>query len=310
MKRMFPFILALLLLAACGAEPVEATPTPVLTTPTTAPMPSASPLPDYVPPMDFEPVSVWQAEHFCGRALLYLGAETDGVTPFKVYSCFTYEVVDYLDGNMLMSARALSAEAAGSGDFSVDCSKGGLWLEPVLGTSSLTGKLSVDGDRLTLEYTGCERASWAENIQGFECRLGGGQPVIDSGTGENDSVQYLPTEFKRLPDEYLGRAMYWMPMFEEEASAGQLRGLKAGDSYADIVARFPSPLDIWSRDPRTVSAPDGWYDTFYGSEAGTVFAALYYKDGLPSTVLITCCSYASFQLDEGLRITELSVAAK
>ena len=207
-----PLILALLLLAACGAEAVEAATETAVTTPTAAPMPEASSLPDYIPPMDFEPVSVWQAEHFCGRALLYLGMEEDGVTPFKVYSCFTYEVVDYLDGNMLMSSRAFSAKAVDSGDFSVDCSKHGRWLEPVLGTSELTGKLSVDGDRLTLEYTGHERAAWAKDTPGFECRLSGGQPVIDSGTGENDSVQYLPTEFKRLPDEYLGRAMYWMPM--------------------------------------------------------------------------------------------------
>ena len=72
MKRMIPLILALLLLAACGAEPAEATPTAVLATPTPAPMPSASPLPDYIPPMDFEPVSVWQAEPFGadGYALL------------------------------------------------------------------------------------------------------------------------------------------------------------------------------------------------------------------------------------------------
>lgn len=310
MKRIIPLILVLLLLAACGEGVAEAIPTPAVTTPTAAPMPEASSLPDYIPPMDFEPVSVWQAERFCGRALLYLGAEEDGSTPFKVYSCFTYEVVEYLDGNMLMSSRAFSAKAVDSGDFSVDCGKHGLWLEPVLGMSALTGKLSVDGDRLTLEYTGFERAAWAEDTPGFECRLSGGQPFIDSGTGENDSVQYLPTEFKRLPDEYLGRAMYWMPMFEEEASAGRLRGLEVGDTYADIVARFPSPLDIWSRDPRSVSAPDGWYDTFYGSEAGMVFAALFYEGGVPSTVLIACCSYASFRLDKGLNITEVSVVIR
>ena len=89
MKRIIPLILALLLLAACGAEVVEATPTPAVTTPTAAPMPEASSLPDYIPPMDFEPVSVWQAEHFCGRALLYLGAEEGGSTPFKVWNILT-----------------------------------------------------------------------------------------------------------------------------------------------------------------------------------------------------------------------------
>lgn len=317
MKKVFLIILLLMFLTSCGIYALDETPassdmpepTP---NPATQPvaLQSPGPRPNYIPPMDFEPVSVWQAEHFCGRALLYLGAEEDGVTPFKVYSSFTYDVVDYLDGNMLMSARAFSAKAVDSGEFSVDCGKHGLWLEPVLGASALTGRLSVDGDRLTLSYTGCERADWAEDTPGFEFSLSGGQPVIDSGTGENDSVQYLPTEFKRLPDEYLGRAMYWMPMFEEEASAGQIRGLGVGDTYADIVVRFPNPLEIWSRDPRSVSAPDGWYDTFYGSEAGTVFAALFYEGGVPSTVLIACCSYASFRLDKGLNITEFSIIAK
>ena len=250
MKRSLAIVLAaamLLLLAACGAEVVEATPTPAVTTPTAAPMPEASSLPDYIPPMDFEPVSVWQAEHFCGRALLYLGAEEDGSTPFKVYSCFTYEVVEYLDGNMLMSARAFSAKAVDSGEFSVDCGKHGLWLEPVLGASALTGRLSVDGDRLTLSYTGFERAAWAEDTPGFEFSLSGGQPVIDSGTGENDSVQYLPTEFKRLPDEYLGRAMYWMPMFEEEASAGSRSGTAMRTS--SCASRTPSTSGAATRAP-------------------------------------------------------------
>ena len=84
---------------------------------------------------------------------------------------------------MLMSARAFSAKAVDSGEFSVDCGKHGLWLEPVLGASALTGRLSVDGDRLTLSYTGFERAAWAEDTPGFEFSLSGGQPVIDSGTG-------------------------------------------------------------------------------------------------------------------------------
>ena len=82
MRRIIPLILALLFLAACGAEPAEAAQSPVLTTPTPAP------LPDYIPPMDFEPVSVWQAEPFGvdGYALMYLGGETDGIIPFKVFS--------------------------------------------------------------------------------------------------------------------------------------------------------------------------------------------------------------------------------
>ena len=34
------------------------------------------------------------------------------------------------------------------------------------------------------------------------------------------------------------------------------------------------------------------------------------RGGVPSTVLITCCSYASFRLDEGLNITEVSVVIR
>lgn len=66
MKRLIPLALALLLLAACGAPAAEATPTP-------APLSFDGEQPDYIPPMDFTPVSVWQAETFGsnGRAAVY-----------------------------------------------------------------------------------------------------------------------------------------------------------------------------------------------------------------------------------------------
>ena len=104
---------------------------------------------DYIPPMGFEPVSVWEAEPFGdgGQALLYMGEETDGVTPFKVFSCFSYDTSEYLDTNSLLSTRSFSARADAAGEFSVDCGKEGRFLEPVLALSKLEGRIELSAAR-------------------------------------------------------------------------------------------------------------------------------------------------------------------
>ena len=103
MRKILLLVLLALLLSACSAPgagegpaptpaetPVVAetpAPTPVPTPePALSLLPDAGPLPDYIPPMGFEPVSVWEAEPFGdgGQALLYMGEETDGVTPVQL----------------------------------------------------------------------------------------------------------------------------------------------------------------------------------------------------------------------------------
>ena len=326
MRKILLLMLFALCLSACGAPgagegpaptpaetPVVAetpAPTPVPTPePALSLLPDAGPLPDYIPPMGFEPVSVWEAEPFGdgGQALLYMGEETDGVTPFKVFSCFSYDTSEYLDTNSLLSTRSFSARADAAGEFSVDCGKEGRFLEPVLALSKLEGRIELSGGTLALSYTEHSLQPWADGLNSLSVRLEGWQPRIDTGTASIDSVQYLPTAFKRLPDEAMGRAMYSMPVFEEEirAEPGSLRGLSAGSSYMDVISRIPCPIQLRRSDPRSITAPSGWYESYYGSEAGTAFATLNYRDGRPYELCICNVHHAAFYLDEELNVTEV-----
>ena len=94
MKRIIPLILALLLLAACGAEAVEATPTSeptekVSPTPEPAETSSAVPLVHSeftLPDPGFEPDSYWLAESFGDRGSgLLLSRENGGDLEFKCW---------------------------------------------------------------------------------------------------------------------------------------------------------------------------------------------------------------------------------
>ena len=325
MKRIIPLLLALLLLAACGAEAVEPTPTavladiaeptptPVLTTPAPAPMPSASPLPEYVPPLDFEPVSVWRAEPFGldGEAVLYLGEAR-----FKV---FTY----YANGNRsgLTESRAFSADISG-GAFTVDLAANRDGPSPIPDVTALSGEISQEGGRLLLSYTGVETLS-------TEFDLAGG--VITRASGYN--TQYLPLEFYELSGDDAAMAMYSMPACADEMSwcpnsgdtaflyekdycyltddpeyAPGLRGLELGDSFADIAARLPNELDA-GFDPR-VLGPDaveqrqGEHElTFYGCRSGFSMASLVYLDEIPAYVTVwAVASSIRYFLDENLEI--------
>ena len=70
MKKVFLIILLLMFLTSCGIYALDETPaSSVMPEPTPSPatqlvaLESPGPRPNYIPPMDFEPVSVWQAEH-------------------------------------------------------------------------------------------------------------------------------------------------------------------------------------------------------------------------------------------------------
>ena len=229
------------------------------------------------------------------------------MTPFKVFSCFSYDTSEYLDTNSLLSTRSFSARADAAGEFSVDCGKEGRFLEPVLALSKLEGRIELSGGTLALSYTEHSLQPWADGLNSLSVRLEGWQPRIDTGTASIDSVQYLPTAFKRLPDEAVGRAMYSMPVFEEEirAEPGSLRGLSAGSNYMDVISRIPCPIQLRSSDPRSIIAPSGWYESYYGSEAGTAFATLNYRDGRPYELCICNVHHAAFYLDEELNVTEV-----
>ena len=316
MKRIIPLILALLLLAACGAEAAEATPT---SEPTeiaeTAPalLSEAKELTEYVPPLDFEPLSVWRAEPFGidGEAVLYLGE-----TRFKV---FTYYANGHEAG--LTESRAFSADVSGC-VFTVDLAinKGGSL--PIPGVTALSGEIRQEDGRLLLSYTDAE-------TDAAEVELAGG--VVTRASG--DGTQYLPLEFYELTGDEAALTMYSMPVCADEMSwcpnsgdtaflykkdycyltddpkyAPGLRGIELGDSFADIAARLPNGLDE-NFDPRVLS-PDavelcqGEHElVLYGCSAGYSRAALVYLDGVPAYVtVLAIASSVDYFFDENLEI--------
>lgn len=310
MKRLVPLAISLLLilsLVACG-EGVEESVTP-RPTPTQVTLPRlnyirAAEQPDYIPPMDFAPVSVWQAKPFGngGRALLYMGAEENGEIPFKVFSSFYYELSP-LQELPLLSARSFSGKIRPDSRFDISCELTDCRLSPVHGLSELYGRADLSDETVRFSYVGYELAPWS--AQTLTVDLDACQPVIDSGDSTLDSVQYLPVEFFRLPDESLGSAMYYMPVFEEELLNTQNpRGLQVGDTYANLEGRLPNPFNY--RDPKSVVAPSGWYQCLYGDEAST-FRALISYNIEPEYVSVSAHSWAVFYLDEDLNITNIEI---
>lgn len=322
MKRIIPLILALLLLAACGAEVVEATLSAgVSATPEpsenfeAAPVPlqEAKELTKYMPPLDFEPLSVWRAEPFGidGEAVLYLGEAR-----FKV---FTYYTNGHEAG--LTESRAFSADISG-GAFTVDLAINKDGSLPIPGVTALSGEIRQEDGRLSLSYTDAE-------TDAAEVELAGG--VVTRASG--DGTQYLPLEFYELTGDKAALAMYSMPVCADEMSwcpnsgdtaflyekdycyltddpeyAHGLRGIELGDNFADIAARLPNGLDE-DFDPRVLS-PDaielrqGEHElVLYGCSGGYSRAALVYLDGVPAYVtVLAIASSIKYFLDENLEI--------
>ena len=144
----------------------------------------------------------------------------------------------------------------------------------------------------------------ADGLNSLSVRLEGWQPRIDTGTASIDSVQYLPTAFKRLPDEAMGRAMYSMPVFEEEirAEPGSLRGLSAGSNYMDVISRIPCPIQLRSSTRGASSPPRG--TKLLRQRGRDAFATLNYCDGRPYELCVCNVHHAAFYLDEELNVTD------
>ena len=266
MKRIIPFILIFALLTACGtpaAAPSSAPSAVPSETPqsTTAPTPALyedltlehlpyePDQPDYIPPMDFEPVSVWQAEAFGdnGRALLYIGEEENGITPFKMFVVNKF----YLSGGDIPYARSLDCRSF-SGSFKGDdgvytfdaaCYTGGderyeRYLLEAACIDGISGGMNMSGNALTMTYASASPCDGMTIKTDFDA----GAPNVECTRGEygsNPRRLYLPVGFIRLPEDRLGKAMYQMPAFSEELEPDGLRGLGIGDSMIDALFRIP-----------------------------------------------------------------------
>lgn len=243
MKRILPLTLALLLLAACGTPGAEVTATP-------APLSFDGEQPDYIPPMDFTPVSVWQAETFGsnGRALLYMGHETDGVIPFKVFAVNKF----YFSGGDIPYARSLDCRSfSGSfradGDcytfdasfYTGDSERYHRYLIEAACIDDISGSANINGDMLTMNYIS---ATPDGDSVSLKTDFATSTPSAECSWGENDTSPkklYLPSSFIKLPEEQLSQAMYQMPAFVEELDSDGFRSLGVGDSIIDILFRIP-----------------------------------------------------------------------
>ena len=335
MKRVLPFLLALLLLTACGAPAAEpspsATPQPGIETPQPVPTPApteftyvqptvppvqdgvaahylpyAGRQPDYIPPMDFTPVSVWQSAPFGegGRALLYMGEEKDGVTPCKVFSCYDYSKRP-LDISISNYANNFDLALSSSREFEVGDGDGdGVVL---IDTKSLKGTAELSGDSLVLTYTKAEKQFDSDNVTYV---LDDGSPRAVDHNVLSDSymlIQYLPVKFERLPDEDIGQAMYWLPAFDVEmdTETGTVRGIGVGSNLMELLARF---LNRYLNDPRYIDAPALWEEQIYGSVDGLFRMWIEYgEDSTMSVKVLARGTGATMTLDENLSITEISI---
>ena len=313
MRKVLLLALLALCLSACGAgneaapgasetpahaETPEAAAEPALMT-----LPNPGEQPYYLPPMGFEPAGVYLAEPFGdgGRALLYVGREVDGATPFKVFSAFNYAQRP-LDTAYGTEATCFGSATAPDGSWSLAGADGGSMLA-VLRTESLSGTLTLDGTRATLSYTAAEPLFEDGTV---EYSLAGARPeinVFDLTTGALKLTHYLPTEFELLTDSAMGRAIYRLPAFEAElrSAPDSPRGLEPGDSLVDILARFPNQLIT---DPRCITAPEGYEERLYGGRNGLFHMRLIHGGGSPYSVVISARGdTVRLLLDEELVIT-------
>lgn len=261
MRRLIPLILALLLLAACGAEapPEVSEPTPEPTpTPEPAPTPVPESAPAALPDAGFEPESFWLAEPFGegGKALLLMSG--DG--RFKCWHSSWREHPEH-GGLYLTGGSFTEAEA----------------------------EARVEENALALEYAESrdgpapERfaaASYEEALAAFldmpyndEAVLPVPERVSRADWEATPGVTPLEADERYRRYEYLGAVVtyeYWgdtliLDGFTAETSdfPFAVRGLGLGSTLDEVFSRFPDVSSVQWSDPER-------YRCIYGGDIGLV----------------------------------------
>ena len=263
MKRFAVFVLAaaLLLVSACGTAATDGGSKPPPygdASPTPPPSATAAPivyepveLPDHYPPLGFQVDSVWQSAPFGdrGAAVLYMGTAADGATPMKLYLYQYYEFAPG-DKRVRLGDASLSAVTGDEGfRFRFDGGASDDRVIAALGEAS--GSMDPDGERLVISYA---------------------QPAYEGFA--------LPVEFKRLTAAEAGKAMYAMPLYEDELLSAlpatvtpeELHALfgdpeetkRRGESPELIELRCPDvslTVEEWADESGNLNYHIWWYDT-------------------------------------------------
>lgn len=274
--------------------------------------------PKYVPPMDFAPTSVWCAEPFGsdGMAVLFMGEPRDGARPFKLYFSFNSDRFgDFAKAGNLQLYAFVSELEQGRFEYVRDESNADLEMQYI---GRIDAGMEISGNRLTIDYETVSMYDMTRNY--LDATSASPRVVLERNDTGFIRYLYLPREFTRMDDRHIASAMYQMPVYYEELSfspnsgetaalydelgerytssdpeyAPKLRGIGIGSSLDDILERIPveaymehdsGTLHV---DPDMITVNEGGLRLYGDPQSLSHCAALYYENGRPSDVVITC----------------------
>ena len=264
MKRMIPLLLVILMLTACTAQPSvtpTAAPTPEATpaqtespTPSPTPESNAVPVEFALPDPGFEADSWWLADAYGdeGKALMLTATDEDGVMQLKCWYDFHAEVRSGGRTERDLMCGSFSAADYSGGSFEIS------------GTVAGNASVSVDGDSLTVAYTGLEEGT--EMPAGFKRVTEDAALEVFRDMPYNDETELPipPTmtaeEFEALPGlEQTGEETYlyngmeitpgatsfsgditlWSVRATDPENIPDIRGVKIGSAVSDVLECFP-----------------------------------------------------------------------
>ena len=267
MKRIIPLMLALILLAACGAPASEpgASPAETPAAPTTGAQespeqpgeasatPSAAPEPVAVefalPDPGFKPDSWWLAESFgdAGQALMLTRSGEDGALDLKCW----FNSMTERENRPELECGSFTALGYSGGGAAMD--EEGALAYPAL-----------EGDTLTVTYSGGDyaatperftRVSEDEALEAFRAMPYNDEAVLPIPSRmTREEFEALPGLEREAEDRYTydgmtlglaggsfsGDAVIWTLHSENAASAPSVRGVSIGCAANDALACFPS----------------------------------------------------------------------
>ena len=268
--------------------------------------------------MDFTPTSVWCAEPFGsdGMAVLFMGEPKDGARPFKLYfSFYSDRFGDFAKaGNLQLYAFASELEQ-GRFEYVRDESNADPEMQYI---GRIEAGMEISGNRLTIDYETVSMYDMTRNY--LDATSASPRVVLERNDTGFIKYLYLPREFTRMDDRHIASAMYQMPVYYEELSfspnsgetaalydelgerytssdpeyAPKLRGLGIGSSLDDILERIP--VEVYMEhdsgtlhvDPDMITVNEGGLRLYGDPQSLSHCAALYYENGRPSDVVITC----------------------
>ena len=235
MKRMIPLLLVILMLTACTAQPSvtpTAAPTPEPTpaqtespTPSPTPESNAVPVEFALPDPGFEADSWWLADAYGdeGKALMLTATDEDGVMQLKCWYDFHAEVRSGGRTERDLVCGSFSAADYSGGSFEIS------------GTVAGNASVSVDGDSLTVAYTGLE--------EGTEMPAGFKRVTEDAALEAFRDMPYNDEAELPIPPTMTAEEFEALPGLEQ---TGEETYLYNGMEITPGATSFSGDITLWS----------------------------------------------------------------